>query len=189
MKKRIFVAVDISDEARRRVAEYSATLRGDFPNLRVSWEKPEKLHLTLKFLDETDENQLNDLTKIVEKTAGQITNFKLQISGAGVFPSPRNARILWLGVKDETETLRKISEILENECEKIGFAKEKRNFKAHLTIARLREPHKAREIAQKHLQNEFEPVEFEVSQIVIYESKLQPTGSIYSAILKHNLQG
>jgi 2'-5' RNA ligase len=185
--KRIFVAVDISDEARRRVSEYSNALRREFPNLRVGWEKPEKLHLTLKFLGETGENQLKDLVGIVEKTALKISKFRLQISETGVFPSPRNARILWLGVKDEKGSLREISEILESECEKLGFAKEKRNFKSHLTIGRLREPQKSNEIAQKHLQNGFEPVEFEVSEIVIYESKLQPAGSVYSAVSKYKL--
>jgi 2'-5' RNA ligase len=186
--KRIFVAVDISDEAKRRAAEYCAALRREFPNLRVGWEKPEKLHLTLKFLGDTNEKQLSRLTEVVENAAEQIKQFKLQIAGTGVFPSPRNARILWLGVNDEKGSLRKISEVLEAECERIGFAVEKRSFKAHLTIARLREPHKATEIAGKHLENGFEPIEFEVSDIVIYESKLQPTGSIYSVVSKHKLE-
>jgi 2'-5' RNA ligase len=186
--KRIFAAVDISEEARRRVSEYSAALRREFPDLRVGWEKAEKLHLTLKFLGETNEAQLNDLTEIVDKIAEQISTFSLQITATGVFPSPRKPRILWLGVNDKTESLLKISELLETGCERIGFPKENRNFKAHLTVGRLREPHKSIEIARKHLQNEFEPVEFEVSEIVIYESKLQSTGSIYSVVSKHKLE-
>jgi 2'-5' RNA ligase len=71
---------------------------------------------------------------------------------------------------------------LEREFEKKGFQKERRNFKAHLTIARLREPDKSKRLVEKHLQNEFSPVEFAVSELAIYESKLQPTGSIYRAI-------
>ena len=106
-------------------------------------------------------------------------NIKIQIFDTGVFPSRRNARILWLGLQDEKHSLSKINQLLETECAKIGFEKEKRNFKPHLTIARLREPHKSEDLAAKHLENEFEPVEFEVSEIVIYESKLLPTGSIY----------
>ena len=146
------------------------------------------MHLTLKFLGDTDEKQLENLVEIVSKIAGQISDFKLQISNTGVFPSPRNPRILWLGINDEKGSLLQISEILENECEKIGFPKEKRTFKAHLTIARLREPHKSKEIAQKHFENKIEAVEFTVSEIVIYESKLQPTGSIYMKIKNAKLQ-
>jgi len=186
--KRIFAAVDISEQARLRVSEYSAALRREFPDLRVGWEKAEKLHLTLKFLGETNETQLNDLIEIVKKIAEQISTFRLQIAATGVFPSPRKPRILWLGVNDKTESLLKISGLLETECEKIGFPKENRNFKAHLTIGRLREPHKSTEIARKHLQNEFEPVEFKVSEIAIYESKLQSTGSIYLVISKQKLK-
>ncbi len=82
----------------------------------------------------------------------------------------------------QTENLQKLNEILETECEKAGFAREKRNFKAHLTIARLREPRKSKELVERHLENEFNFAEFQVSEIAIYESHLQKTGSIYEAI-------
>jgi 2'-5' RNA ligase len=180
--KRIFTAIDISDETRKEAATYIENLRSEFPQLRVGWEKPEKLHLTLKFLGDIDEKQLNSLIEAVKNTAEQISNFQLQISDTGVFPSTRNARILWLGLKNETGELQSLNKILETECEKIGFAKEKRDFKPHLTIARLREPHKSKEIVDRHLDSEFEVVEFTVSEITIYESRLQKSGSIYSVI-------
>ncbi len=185
MKKRIFIAVAISEEARRQVSDYAQALRREFVDLRIGWEKPEKLHLTLKFLGDTGEKQLNELIEIVEKTTAKFKPFKLQISGTGVFPNPRNPRILWLGVNDETNSLSKISELLEIKCERIGFRREKRKFNAHLTIARLREPHKSKQLARKHVENAFEPIEFKVSEIVTYESTFQPKGSIYSVVSKH----
>lgn len=184
--KRIFTAVDVSDETRAKVSGYIETLRGEFPSLRVGWDKPEKLHLTLKFLGDIDEIQLEKLTEAVEETAKQISNFKLRISGTGAFPSARNARVLWLGVKDEADGLRKLSEILETECERFGFARETRNFKAHLTIARLREPHKSKELIERHLKNDFQAEEFAASAIAIYESRLQKSGSVYSTISVNN---
>ena len=186
--KRIFTAIDISDQARGKVSAYIETLRREFSQIRVGWEKPEKLHLTLKFLGDINNEQLRNLAQAVEKTARQISDFKLRISDTGVFPSLRNARILWLGLKDETGNLQRLNEILESECEAFGFTREKRNFKAHLTIARLREPQKSRELAQKHLQNEFAATEFDASEIVIYESKLLPQGSVYSEVSKHKLR-
>ncbi len=99
MKKRIFTAVDISDEARAKATDYIESLRGEFPQVRVGWEKAEKLHLTLKFFGEVDEKQLAKLTVAVEQTANQISDFNLKITETGVFPSKRNARILWLGVR------------------------------------------------------------------------------------------
>ena len=186
--KRIFVAVDISAEARNKVSVYMESLKREFANVRAGWEKAEKLHLTLKFLGETSEAQLERLNEIVRKIASVTPVFNLQIHGTGVFPSPHKARILWLGVGDQQGILRKISGLLESECEKINFPTEKRDFKAHLTVARLREPHKSLEIAQTHLQNEFEPVDFEVSELVIYESVLQSTGSVYQKVSKQNLK-
>jgi len=186
--KRIFTAIDISEKARRAVFAYTGKLRGEFPDLRVGWERAEKLHLTLKFLGDLEEKQLQNLIEAVEETAKQISNFKLQIFQTGAFPAKRNARILWLGLKDETEGLQKLNAILKNECAINGFAKEARDFKPHLTVARLREPNKSKELVERHLAEEFESAEFTVSEIVIYESRLQPNGSVYAIASKHRLK-
>ena len=69
MKKRIFTAIDISEQARQKVSGYIETLRREFSNLRVGWEKAEKLHLTLKFLGDCDERQFRDLEKAAADSA------------------------------------------------------------------------------------------------------------------------
>lgn len=185
--KRIFTAIDISAETRNKVADYIENLRGEFSNLRVGWDKAEKLHLTLKFLGDLDDKQLANLIEAVKETAKQISDFNLRIADTGVFPSKRNARILWLGVEDETGSLRKLNSILETKCEAKGFVKESRIFKPHLTIGRLREPQKSNFLIERHLQNDFQSAEFEVSDLVIYESRLQKTGSVYSVVSKLRL--
>ncbi len=182
MKKRIFVAIDISDEARHEVSNYISELRREFPDIKVGWDRPEKLHLTLKFLGDADDEQIKKLCEICLKISSEISDLKFEITKTGVFSSPQNARVLWLGIKGDVEELRKINSILESECEKIGFEKEKRNYRPHLTIGRIREPKKAFELAKAHLENKFEPVGFEVSEIVIYESELRPTGSVFQKI-------
>jgi RNA 2',3'-cyclic 3'-phosphodiesterase len=98
--RRIFVAIDISDEAREKVAARIAALRERFPKLRVGWERPEKLHLTLKFLGDTDDERLRSLIDSVAKTAKQIAPFHVSLTGSGAFPSERKARVLWIGVYD-----------------------------------------------------------------------------------------
>lgn len=188
MKKRIFTAIDISVEARQKAFAYIENLRREFPNLRVGWDKPEKLHLTLKFLGDVNENQLQNLIEAVEETARHSSDFKLRITGTGAFPSNRNARVLWLDVDDEKGSLQKLNVILETECAKKGFVKETRNFKAHLTIARLREPNKSSDLIEKHLSNDFHSAKFAVSEIVVYESRLQKSGSIYSVVSKHKFK-
>ncbi len=186
--KRIFVAVDISVEARNKVTDYVKTLRSEFPKIRVGWDKAEKLHLTLKFLGDEEEKQVEDLQNILDEISAKISKFKLKIADTGIFPDAKKPRVLWIDVIDEQKSLTKINGLLENECEKIGFAREARKYVPHLTIGRIREPNNAKDLAQKHLQNNFEPVEFEISEIVIYESQLMQTGSIYSILSKFKLK-
>jgi len=180
--KRIFLAVDISEEARRLTAVYIENLRAGFRQLRIGWEKPEKLHLTLKFVGDTNEKQLMELCKITRQIAAQLKSFQLQISVTGVFPAERNPRVLWIGVKDEAGNLLNINKQIEAACVKIGFQPEGRKFIPHLTIARIREPLRARDLARRHLENKFEPAGFAVSEIVVYESKLLQTGSVYTVV-------
>ena len=182
--KRVFAAVDISDEARAKVSHYIENLRATFPQIRVGWEKAAKLHLTLKFFGNVNEAQLSKLIIAAEESAGRISDFRLQIAGTGIFPSKKNPRILWLGVQGEIETLQNLNAVLENECEKAGFEKEKRSFKAHLTIARLREPNKSAILANLHAESEFSAIDFAVRELIIYESHLNAFGSQYAPLFR-----
>ncbi len=188
MTKRIFAAINISNETKTKASEYIKNLKSEFSDLRVGWEKTEKLHLTLKFFGDIDDSDLQKLNEAAFETARQIPKFNLQTSATGVFPSQRKARVLWLGIKDETGTLQKLSEVFETNCAKHEFAKETRSFRAHLTIARLREPEKSKKLIEKHLETEIKPTRFEVSEIVIYESHLQKSGSIYTIVSKQKLK-
>ncbi len=187
MTKRIFVAIDISDEAKDKAAEYIKNLKDEFPDLRVGWEKTEKLHLTLKFLGDIDDTDLQRLNDAAFETAGQIPKFNLKTTATGAFPSQKKARVLWLGIEDEKGVLHKLAEVFETNCANQGFAIETRSFKAHLTIARLREPQESKKLIERHLETKIEPVKFEVPEIVIYESHLQKSGSVYSVLSKHPL--
>lgn len=177
--KRIFIAVDISDEARRKAAAYMDTLRRAFPMLRVGWERPEKLHLTLKFLGDVNEDRLNEVQNAVREIAGKNDLFRMTLGGTGRFPLKGDPRILWLGATDEGQAAVMASRI-DSRLSTLGFEPQKRGFTPHLTIARLREPRLSEALATRHVGNEFEPVGFEVGEIVIYESKLLPRGSIYT---------
>ena len=177
--KRVFIAVDISDEARRRAADHAIGLRREFAHLRVGWERAEKLHLTLKFLGETVEAAVPDLCAAVERAAREASPFTLAIADVGVFPNARRGRVLWLDVRGETPRLAALNRRLESECERLGFARERREFVPHLTIARLKEPEKSRPLVEKHLALGFAPVAFPVNEIVVYESILLPSGSVY----------
>jgi len=186
--KRIFIAIDISDSARAVCAAHVDRLRQNFPQVRVGWERPEKLHLTLKFLGNINADILDGLRTSMSEIASRHHRFKLQLSGSGVFPSKSRPRILWIGVDDRSGAVAPVHSEIEDVCHRLGFEREKRTFRPHLTIARIKEPHASAALADRHLKTKIEPVEFEVAEVVIYESKLQPSGSVYSSVSTAKLQ-
>src|SRR5919202_5112379 len=102
---RTFCAVELPDGVKSRVAEHVRRLRDGFPRVRASWERPEKLHITLKFLGEIEPSRVEALSLAAERAARQINSFTLSIEGAGAFPPRGLPRVLWLGIKDETGNL------------------------------------------------------------------------------------
>ena len=185
--KRIFAAIDISDEARGAVVAYVAKLRMDVADIRVGWEKPEKLHLTLKFFGDVDAARLLRLGTALDEVATAHKPFVAELAGTGVFPTARRPRVLWLGIQNDSGRIAKIGDEIERVSSRLGFPREKRPFSPHLTIARIREPEKGKRLAESYLQSRFASVEFSVNELVLYESVLKPAGSTYRVISRHKL--
>ena len=178
--RRIFIALDISAEAREKAADHIEKLKNKFPDLRVGWEKPEKLHLTLKFLGATTEDQLKNISENLNPAASRIAPFELQITQ----PNSFGTKILFFTVENKTGELSRLQKEIEQIYVKNNFPVENREYQPHLTIARVREPRWAKNLIVEHRQMKFEPVNFAVSEIIIYESVLQKNGSKYHAIEK-----
>lgn len=180
--KRIFTAIDIPDELRHSISEYIDELKLPFSDVRVLWEKKEKIHLTLNFLGEVDPEKLSEIVDIVQNAAKETNSFDLTVLDAGVFPNLRRPRILWIGVRDKAGALESLKSRLDDSFQEFGFAAKKGRFVPHLTIGRLRQPGKSRELASIHKQNRFGPYEFTVSELKVYESTLGLNGSTYSLV-------
>ena len=185
--KRVFIAINLSDSVRRKAAKYIDTLRRVFQQIRVGWIESRNLHITLKFIGETDEENLKKLKDVVEATARKTSNFKLNVCGQGAFPKKERAKVLWLGVDGETNILADLNKRLERRLEKAGFERDAQKFNPHLTIARLREPRASQDLVAAHFSAKFETAKFKVSEIAIYESMPKANGSIYSLISRHQL--
>ncbi len=184
-KKRIFAAIDISDEARRRVASYITSLRQEFENVRVRWEKPEKLHITVKFAGHIGEVDLEKFTARIAAAAAETSPFFITVAGTGAFVRRSSrANVLWLELRSHSN---RGTEMIEKLAAKIDRNTAIRRFKPHLTIARLKDAKKARPLIQCHLDTAFEPVTFDAGEITIYESTLSPTGSVYKVVSRHEL--
>lgn len=184
---RVFCAVELPTEARARVAEHIAHLREAMPDVRASWDRAEKLHITLKFLGEIELPRVEALVRASARAAASAQGFELAIEGAGAFPPRGLPRVLWLGVSDPSGGLARLARRLEDECATAGFAREKRPFHPHLTIARLRRPEGARRLADRHQETGFETVGFAAAELAVVRSELGPGGSRYTAIARHQL--
>jgi len=182
---RSFICIVLPEELKAKIATVQSQLRGE--PVDVSWTKPENVHLTLKFLGDVEEAQLDAIKEVVTQTAKAHSQFELVASGCGVFPNERNPRVLWIGLKDEEGRVQSLAQEIEEKLAAIGFAKEGRPFTPHLTIGRIRSGRNAREFARTFMAVDFPPHRFAVEQIVLMRSDLRPTGAIYTPLHSVNL--
>ena len=184
---RVFCAIELPPEVRLSAAKHIATLREGAPHVRASWDRAEKLHITLKFLGEIEQGRIEALSGAAARAVEGVQGFDLCIEGAGAFPPRGLPRVLWLGVTDPSGGLARLWHRLEDECAAEGFAREKRPFHPHLTIARLRAPEGARRLAEMHKQAGFKAASFTTAELTVVKSELGKGGSRYSTISQHKL--
>jgi RNA 2',3'-cyclic 3'-phosphodiesterase len=187
--RRIFLAIDISDEALEICAAHVTDLRSGFPEVRVGWERPEKMHVTVKFLGDTTDKILKQMEIRMGEVLRDHAPFPLALSRTGVFPNQSKPRIIWIGLTDTDRRLERLHESVDEVCGELGYEKDTKRFTPHITIGRVREPQHASSLARTHLATDIGSIEFNVSEVVIYESKLQPTGSVYSRVSSIPLLG
>jgi 2'-5' RNA ligase len=179
---RLFVAVDISSQVKDRIGQVQRKLKRDMAesDRGVKWVRPEQIHLTLKFLGEVRDAAITQVCDGVTRTAARCDSFEMQARGLGVFGQP--ARVVWAGL-EPCPALMTLQAELENEFEKIGWAKESRAFAGHLTLCRVKNAAAGRKIAHavETVKNEILGSVW-VDQAVLYESRLHADGPEYSAV-------
>lgn len=131
---RTFIAVNLPDEIKKKVAETTAGLKKI--DSGVKWVEPQNLHLTLKFLGWVEDTRLPEVVQITGKVSSP--SFKLKLAGAGGFPRGKNPRVLWVDIKEGAEELKALANRLEEDFSSAGFRAEEREFSPHLTIGRVK---------------------------------------------------
>ena len=171
---RLFIAALLPDDVRQSLGEFTNSIK---PNIEgVKWEKREKLHVTLKFLGETEEKLANEISEIVGGLAQKYSPFSLSVTNIGGFPGLDNPRVLYIGLSPNEE-LSAFQREIESSLEPLGFAKESRRFVPHVTIGRVR-----KRFAIKAPVPLPEKVKFEISSIGVIKSDLKPGGSLYTPL-------
>jgi len=175
---RLFIALELSEQQKSEVNDLQEKIKSYMEGVR--WVKPEGLHLTLKFLGETDESRVDQIKIAMDETAASINQFNIVYGKSGVFPSPRKARVIWVGLREGDEAVRVLAARIDKALVRIGFEPEKRNFTPHLTIGRVRGSLPER-IVHRYIEeeNSFTTAAYTITGATLFESKLSPQGATY----------
>ncbi|MCC6031319.1 MAG: RNA 2',3'-cyclic phosphodiesterase [Pyrobaculum sp.] len=175
---RSFVAVDIEnfDVVRRIEVVQRELLR---LGLEIKLVERENLHITLRFLGEIPQSRINDVVKAI---AGiKMSRFQIKLRGIGVFPDLARPRVLWIGVSDGVEELKRLAAAVREAVDRFAESKEDREFVAHLTVGRIksgRNVEKLQEFVTRYADVDFGVVT--VDKIKLKKSVLTPRGPIYT---------
>lgn len=191
-KMRAFIAIDLPDAVRESLAQKMEDLRHalehtDLPsshresNLR--WSRPEAIHLTLKFLGDITETQVDQVTSVLSALE-PLERFSIEVKGFGFFPDAARPRVFWAGVEAPPDLIH-LAGWIEGKLEDLGFARENRGYNPHLTLARFTSPRPQPTLsALVDAQKNLSLGRFEVRDYFLFESKLSPEGSKYRKVVQ-----
>ena len=184
---RIFIALDIPEEIRKRIGRYSQQVRPLAPDSR--WSRPEALHITLKFVGSADSAKVAEMKQALGEIS--LPAFDLAFGGTGFFPGEKSPRVFWIGVQS-TDALPALAATIDAALEKIGIPRENKPWHPHLTVARAGAPGKAGRAFQQ-LPGKL-PAEIPqfgtmtAREFFLYRSEPEPGGSKYTKLERFPLK-
>jgi 2'-5' RNA ligase len=176
---RLFVALEIPAEVRDGLAALIREFRALAP--RLKWVRAENLHLTLKFIGETERARLDAIRAALAKVRSSQA-VELAVQGLGFFPDEQRSRVLWAGVR-APDHLAQLAAGVEAALGPVGFTREQRPFAPHLTLARLEDaqlPKPFREAIRREAARAFGA--WQAAQFRLIESRLKPAGAEYTTV-------
>jgi len=178
MTFRGFIAVDVPGGP--ALEAFAADLRTASPSLKVVGT--DHLHLTVKFLGDTEEGLVPEIVAAIHKATTGLHPFPIRVQGTGAFPSLGRMNVIWVGV-DGAEPIARIADSLEASLERLGFRREGRPWKAHVTLARVKgrqDLDRVRRILKAHATEDFGT--YVVDAVHLKKSVLMPQGAQYSIV-------
>ena len=186
MGKRLFLSIDLPDDLADDVAAVQDRLR-DAAGLRLT--DPEQVHVTLKFLGDTDAKRVSAVEEAVETAVddANVGPFRAELRGLGAFPSLDYISVVWVGVDAGSAEMTRLHGAIERETTAIGFDAESHEFTPHATVARMDDA-RGKETVQRVVREETPEVgSFDVEQVRLTESTLTPDGPEYETVTRFSL--
>jgi 2'-5' RNA ligase len=184
---RAFLAIEPPEHVLQEISRLQEKLKREISG-RLSWTRPQGQHLTLKFFGDISKEDIGNISEAIQKRAVAEAKLHLKIEKLGVFPDTKRPRVLWCGVIGDVERLADLQKKLDGDFAALGFPAEDRSFKAHLTLARIKDP---RDIAgmsealKKY--DSFTAGEFIADQLFLFQSNLSPQGAVYTKLAEFAL--
>jgi 2'-5' RNA ligase len=170
---RAFIALELPPAARAATAALMDSLRPSLRGLRFL--APETLHLTLRFLGDTTEPQVEDLRPRLDAAAAACSSAEVKIAGLGTFPGGGSPRVLWLGV-EMPPSLLALQRACEQAAAAAGFPRETKPFRSHLTLGRWRDRVRRPELPAADLGA------VGLEYLVLFKSELRPAGAVHTPV-------
>lgn len=192
---RTFVALELPPAILDQLAEIQTRLKAALPGNIIRWTKPDGIHLTLKFLGQTPNDQIDSIISALHAIAVTHPPFSLEVSGAGCFPNLHQPRVVWIGIhEDQAEHhLRTLQHAVETAVAPLGYPIERREFSPHLTLGRV--AHDVRPTSLKMIGEAITASgvdwlgRIEVTQLALIKSDLQLHGAVYTVLARVPLAG
>ncbi|HUU03632.1 MAG TPA: RNA 2',3'-cyclic phosphodiesterase [Myxococcota bacterium] len=182
--KRTFIAVNFAASVLDALADLQGLLRKSLGDRTgIKWVSPANIHLTLQFLGQVDTELLPLLIEELSGAFSKNDPFEVGLRGAGCFPSPSRPRVIWAGITDGAQDLEALYAATLRMTEPMGFEREKRPFKPHLTLGRVKDPGKLGNISGAITRFELHQVgSCQIDCVDLMASELRPRGPVYTTL-------
>jgi len=167
---RLFIAIPLPAAVKQHLEELEQPIEG------VRWQHNGQYHLTLKFLGETEDSKVSELQQELANIQPDI--FAISLKGFGYFPQGRHPKVLWAGIK-KSHHLLDLHKRVEKVCQSFGFEPENRDFKPHVTLARMNGVAKRDVMSFINQHKQFQIPNIPVEEFVLYESRLHSDGAMH----------
>ncbi|MDX9788105.1 MAG: RNA 2',3'-cyclic phosphodiesterase [Desulfobacterales bacterium] len=183
---RTFIAVELPPPVVCFAGRVQEIMRAE--GIRLGWVRPENLHLTLKFLGDIEADRIAEIKTALASAAQDTVPFSLSACRVGVFPGLRQPRVVWLGIEGQVDQLLNLQGQVESALSQVGITPEKRPFKGHLTLGRVKNRIDPDALQRALIKAEqAESVEFMVESLTLFKSDLKPAGAIYTRLAEARL--
>lgn len=185
---RCFLAIELPKVIHDRLSQLQDRLGPQMGG--VAWARSEHVHLTMKFLGEVPDADVPKAIEAATAVAGRYGPFELTVAGAGCFPPSGPARVLWVAIHSPPPELLACQQECEHAFESLGIPPENRSFHPHLTLGRVKDFQAGRS-ARAAIEQvaDFQAGNFTARELVFFQSVLQRTGPIYTALARLPLTG